>query len=459
MGVNNRQRRAAKQRKRAREQSRRPGGPWGYGDPGTAYFRTGPDDDWADPAAFAEHLVDLEVRRLSREAASAAAVTQRAQALLRAVAPLPASLIAGALTTQLRHILASAIGGGWSPLDLGEIVRRRLGAELRPLLAGLLAEDAARGPQVGALWRAELDSLGRPEQARLTDAAALGAGLRLAGLLAGLPVVQPVTPRTDDRPSGTAPPGATGSRAAGVAAAGLSEQDAARLAKVRGLLAKAESTEYDEEAEALSAKAQELISRYALEKLLEHDPADGAAGPLVTARRIWLDAPYLMAKASLVHAVAEANRCRSVVTESLGFCTVVGDPPELRAVDLLVTSLLVQANAAMLRHGQQVDGWGVSRTRSFRQSFLYAFAGRIGERLRAATAEAVSDAGGDGRLLPALRSQEVRVNEAFEEMFPDLVHKAVRLSNGQGWAAGRAAADLAQLDVHQKLTKPDAASA
>jgi len=30
---------------------------------------------------------------------------------------------------------------------------------------------------------------------------------------------------------------------------------------VRALLVKAESTEYDEEAEALSAKAQELISR------------------------------------------------------------------------------------------------------------------------------------------------------------------------------------------------------
>lgn len=43
------------------------------------------------------------------------------------------------------------------------------------------------------------------------------------------------------------------------------------LARVRSLLAKAESTDFDDEADALSAEAQELMSRYALDRaLLDH---------------------------------------------------------------------------------------------------------------------------------------------------------------------------------------------
>jgi len=168
-------------------------------------------------------------------------------------------------------------------------------------------------------------------------------------------------------------------------------------------------------------------------------------------RRIWLDAPYVRAKAALVAAVADANRCRAAASDQFRFSILVGDPADLDAVELLVTSLLVQADTAMLRLGRRSDRYGTSRTRSFRSSFLFAYAARIGERLRAATDGAVAAEGGGG-LLPVLRDHEQRVTDAFDAMVPHTTGKGVSIGNDEGWYAGRAAADLALLDVHGKLT-------
>jgi hypothetical protein len=68
----------------------------------------------------------------------------------------------------------------------------------------------------------------------------------------------------------------------------------------------------------------------------------------------WIDSPYAGAKALLVQAVATANRCRTVWTEHLGFVTVVGSETDLNLVELLTTSLLVQANRAMLAAGARL---------------------------------------------------------------------------------------------------------
>ena len=68
-------------------------------------------------------------------------------------------------------------------------------------------------------------------------------------------------------------------------------------------------------------------------------------------RRIAVDNPYEAPKASLLQTVAQANRCRVVWSKELGLVTVIGFPADLDAVELLFTSLLVQANSAMLRAG------------------------------------------------------------------------------------------------------------
>ena len=403
--------------------ARSPGGgsPFGFAD-------SGPDP--AAAIADAERLLLLALRTIGLPKADLAPARAQAELTLSLLDPLPVCALVRAVEDLLLRFTDTAARGGWGPADLGELVRRRVGPRCVPALVGVLSDYAAREAWTRTGWAAELAGLGRGRRPAAFDTVeGLALALQVAALLAVVPTVEgPTTPTA----SGAAHP---------------------KLARVRALLAKAESTEYDEEAEALSAKAQELISRYALERLLQRDSRGDEAGSGVTRRRIWLDAPYVLAKATLVDEVATANRCRSVLTESLGFCLVVGDAGDLEAVELLVTSLLVQANTAMVRLGSRVDRRGASRTRSFRQSFLLAYARRIGERLREAGAEAVHLAGGEERLLPVLRDQETRVADALAAMLPHVSTRSTTVSNHEGWVAGQVAADQALLDVHSPITR------
>ncbi len=114
------------------------------------------------------------------------------------------------------------------------------------------------------------------------------------------------------------------------------------LRRIRGLLAKAESTEFPDEAESLTAKAQELMTRHAVDAaLLEAGPSptDGRA---VDTRRVHVQDPYVRAKMQLLAAVAEANDVRVVWYSSLGIANLVGGRADLAAVELLFTSLLLQ---------------------------------------------------------------------------------------------------------------------
>ena len=126
-------------------------------------------------------------------------------------------------------------------------------------------------------------------------------------------------------------------------------------------------------------------------------------------------------------------------------------------MELLFTSLLVQANTAMLREGAKRDACGRSRTRAFRQSFLVAYALRIGERLSQATVhaeqEAVATSSGQD-LLPVLKVRHQAVDDAVDEMFGDgLVYdRAARVSDEEGWYSGLAAADMAALHGREQVT-------
>ena len=118
---------------------------------------------------------------------------------------------------------------------------------------------------------------------------------------------------------------------------------------------------------------------------------------------------------------------------------------------MLVTSLLVQGNAALLRTRRQVGLDGTSRTKSFRRSFLISYATRIGERLREADSAAVAASSDTAALVPLLRDHSERVEAAVREVFPTLVERDIQVSSTAGWAEGRAAADMALLDMRQEV--------
>lgn len=342
--------------------------------------------------------------------------------------------------------ISSAWQAGWSPNDLHEFARRRLDAAA----AGYLAEAVVRESRhytVTSLhprWRAEIDALpaeidhAAPQMWEWADTnavdhqAALTVVLKVLRLLGTLPILEPLLPL----------PGAHQHSAVAVNPA-----DAKALSRVRGLLAKAEATKFPEEAEALSAKAQELMSRYSLQHAIR-DHEQGRAAE-ATARRIWIDSPYVIAKAALVQAVATANRCQMVCAEKLGCVAVIGAECDLEFVELLASSLLVQANRAMLAAGRRSSD-GRARTRSFRQSFLLSYAERIGERL-SATSTTVATEVNRGTLLPVLAARSQATEDLTNRLFPATVPRMMSPSNGAGWSAGRIAADLAQLDVRRRI--------
>jgi hypothetical protein len=381
--------------------------------------------------------------------------TRYAESVLGGSAAHSAEEMAEVLREDLARLLTVVVQHGWLPSDLAEVTRRHVAEYALPAVAGLLHAEQDRHPaeRVADAWRDDLGALGEAGDLTLDTVDGLATGLRLDAVLAVLPVIATLVP-----PPGAAPP-STPARPSGSASGprgATAGMDTRVLARVRALLAKAESTDFPDEAEMLSAKAQELISRYALDRLWLTDlQAAEADTPELVRVRLWIGPPYVMPKAWLVGAVADANRCRSVVTEDPGFCTLVGTTSDVEAVEVLVTSLLVQASAAMTRHGAQVDAFGRSRTRSFRHSFLLSYATRIGERLRATTESAVAESGHSTDLVPLLRRHAERVDAAVDETFPHVRSRQSSVSNGLGWAAGRVAADLARLDVRGEEVTSD----
>jgi hypothetical protein len=214
----------------------------------------------------------------------------------------------------------------------------------------------------------------------------------------------------------------------------------------------------------------------------------GVAG--IEARRCWLDDPYLKQKGFLLAVVARANRCRSVSLYKYGFVTLFGHPDDLSTAEMLFTALLVHATKQMAlsaRARQTVapvawpatraasqDGtaperqapemWPLSAAQrnasrpSYRRSFLLAYASRIGARLREAAASA-TDAAVESignSLLPVLAERERGVDEALRKMFPNTTEAEFSITDRAGWAAGQAAADLADLSWQPKLTRATA---
>ncbi|MGY1986267.1 DUF2786 domain-containing protein [Blastococcus sp. SYSU DS0669] len=349
----------------------------------------------------------------------------------------------------LRDALDETWERGWQPADVTHAARREAGAGSVPLVVALIAEHARRTDAVSRApetWVGQLRELGALDvdagesaavsawqrAERRPPAEAWRTVLQVAGLLrctARLEVLVPPPSRW-----GAPRPGADRPAAGG---------DDRALRRIRALLAKAESTEFPEEAEALTAKAQELMTRHAVDAALLGGGAATAVD--VDTRRVHVADPYARAKTQLLGAVAEANDVQLVWYQGLGIATLVGLRSDLDAVELLFTSLLLQVAQALAAAERQE---GRSAARSFRRAYLLGYAHRIGERLAAARLRATTEAGVERGvdLLPVLRSRQEAVAARTAELFPRVRSSRSRSSvDAGGWHAGRAAAEHAEV--------------
>jgi hypothetical protein len=444
MGKNNQRRRAAKQRARhqrgptaARDGSRPPDAE------GFAFrFGSNPDEIRRDTVA---HTLQQLIQ--AADALPPPSLSRLVEDQLVAQGGAGRQLMDELASMQVRQSLVAAWERGWQPLDLVHVVRRSQ-ARLVPLLAtaiGAQARSAEAGQRAPAPWLDQLravadEALPGGSEGHLAALARATVGhrarlvdvwtdlLSLIGLLTAVPVLEQLVP----------PPSAWGRTSPRSRPDADPSERGRLLNRIRTLLAKAENTEFAAEAETFTAKAQDLMTRHAIDEALLHGSADHAIE--VRGVRVHISNPYPAEKVQLLSQVARANRSRAVWNEPLGLVTVVGTPVDVDQVEMLFTSLLIQATRAMAEAGARRVG-SFDRSASFRRSFLMSYAVRIGERLTETNEAATASYG--SALVPLLLRQTTAVQEELDRLFPRTRSARAGRYNRLGWDAGRAAADRA----------------
>lgn len=241
------------------------------------------------------------------------------------------------------------------------------------------------------------------------------------------------------------------------------------LDKVRALLAQAESTTFPAEAEAFFAKANALMARYAIDAALLDSTRSDRGKPISVVVNI--ENPYASAKMVLLNGIAQPYRCRLVATGKRT-CQLFGYESDVETVQLLFTSLLMQATSEMLATPNYIDPYdGKDRTKAWRNSFIVAFAAKVSERLEIQLAETIATVereaaegtgaewddldltpedriaieAGERNLLPVLASRIEDVDRAVAEEFPRLRQRSVSSSSGSGHQAGNRAGSRADI--------------
>lgn len=436
MGTKNRQRRAAKAKQRAKDRSQR--------------HHRDPRDRRPFTAAEQIHLATLGAvdARLRGDA-------ERVQHFTDALARHRRHDVVEQAGGDLRRALPRLWEGGWQP---AEIVRhaRRIGARPGRLVAAAVLADHADRPAttLHPRWAAQVDSLADGDQpARVATPrsdwlTAFADREALIGLDLATTIVDALTAclGVGPLPVILPPPGSSRTGWPGGADRVHAADDDPVLAKVRALLAHAESTPFEEEAAAFTAKAQELMARHAIDIALVWEHAGRDERPVTS--RLPVDEPYVDAKSLLLQIVAEHSRCRAVFHDRYAMSSVIGFASDVAATEVLFTSLLVQSQVAMQAEALAAGPGARVRSRSFRSSFLLAYAHRIDERLAAVneSVEAEADTERGGALLPVLAARSDAVDDAVEDIFGRLHAAPVRGgTDAIGWLRGQAAADRAQL--------------
>ena len=355
---------------------------------------------------------------------------------------------------QLEQVLGLVLrdgvwANGWQPEELMRHVRRASGTGAASVLAMAIAADSAHHDRVGNAvhdaWRRQTGRLLAQCEHEADRDGWLARWLDASGDGVGLSAVRAVLDELLSLPSLPmllSPPGSTG-----VVDVDLVDVDAApspKLVTIRGLLAKAESTEFPAEAEAFTAKAQAMMTEARLDEATVRASSGRRSTGRVSAIRIGIDEPYIASKQALLHVVAEANDVRCVFHRRVDLATLVGPVGQLAHVELLFTSLLIQVQSFLAADAADAPAGSHVRSRRYRSAFIVGFARRIGERLRAARSASLAGVATDA--LPVLAADD----RATAELFDRLVGRttAIRSSAGSdifGAQAGAHAADRAAL--------------
>jgi Protein of unknown function (DUF2786) len=225
-----------------------------------------------------------------------------------------------------------------------------------------------------------------------------------------------------------------------------------KLATIRGLLAKAENgAATTAEAEAYMAKATELMAKYGVDRamLAASDPSTDVIGDRV----VTVPGPYAMGRVALLIQICDALGVRHVRKRGAGsngaqVMHLFGYGSDLERVDMLFTSLLLQAAAQMTRDEREGMRWAWDSVKVWRRDWLEGFAVRIGERIADAERRARQQYDAqhvDGPSTALVLVDRSRLVEArFVEAYPN-TRKSGGRRVGAGYGDGHRAGDRADI--------------
>jgi hypothetical protein len=232
-----------------------------------------------------------------------------------------------------------------------------------------------------------------------------------------------------------------------------SDPPGALLDRVRKLLAKAEAEGVTPpEAEALTAKAAELMARYGIDRarLAASRPDTDRPG----SRIVDIANPWAQVRAHLLAGLAGAMRCQCVLLSTGGpgaRVHVFGFRSDLERADILYTSLLLQMARGLAAAAVPA---GIGNPRAWRRSWLLGFVTAVITRVRSAEERAAAGAEDDSRPGPStalvLADRAAVIRRQLEEAYP--VTRRTRITySGRGYSAGYAKGQ--QADIGQARLK------
>jgi hypothetical protein len=223
--------------------------------------------------------------------------------------------------------------------------------------------------------------------------------------------------------------------------------------KIRGLLAKAEATEFEAEAVAFLDKATELMAKHRVSEAVLAAAGRAADDPV---DRTTIDlSGYHSPKGSLAVHLAEALDCHVLWThggaKGAKRLEVVGHLSDLGTFEALMTSLELQLDRELLK----VSGYNSGDTRARRTSFANGWVKRVGTRIKDHLADAVDDAVAEAEAADAsssvalvLAERRDVVADKYEEIHGRKPrYRTTRRSTSRfgAYAAGQAAGDRADI--------------
>jgi hypothetical protein len=229
------------------------------------------------------------------------------------------------------------------------------------------------------------------------------------------------------------------------------------LERVRKLLAKAEDDgATPAEAEALTAKAAELMAKYGIDRALlaAARPETDAPG----SRKLAMHNPWRRVRAHLMCGLGAAMRCQCILlTERDGGLLVhmFGYASDLERADVLYTSLLIQMSHALAVTPVPPG----ASPRAWRRSWLLGFSSAVVSRVKAAEEAAADRASRDEPAGPGgtstalvLADRSLVIRAAAQREYPRT--RAARMTyTGSGYGDGYATGQRADIGT-RRMTQP-----